>query len=176
MIKAMVLAASAASPDRVWAQGTVRQAPNKSAVAARSSAPTTTPKPVAPAAKSLSQRVFETPWVLFRTRLTVVIVLLAVAALFLTGSIWSTLRLAHLLRHMQWKEPPRRLERGEFGAAGASLGWEFEDRSTRDAVQDIGRDKQIVLLQQNQERLSQEQIKLAATVAKFLKASKRGKT
>jgi hypothetical protein len=109
-------------------------------------------------------------------RLAIVIVLLAVSLLFMIGGCWGAVRMAHLLRHMQWKEPPRRLKRGEFGAAGASLDWEFEDRSTRDAVQDIERDKQIVLLQQNQERLSQEQIKLAATVAKFLKTSKRGKT
>lgn len=81
--------------------------------------------------------------------------------------------MAHLLRHMQWKEPPRRIKRGELGAAGASLGWEFEDRSTANSANDAERDKQIALLQQNLERLTQEQIELAASVAKFLKASRR---
>jgi hypothetical protein len=172
------LTAPAVGPDRVWAQDTTQPAPQKS-VAARPEPARRTRQAAEPRTapiKSLSQRIFETPWVLFPTRLTVVIVLGAVAALFLAGSIWSTVRLAHLLRHMRWTEPPRRLKRGELGAAGASLGWEFEDRSTRDSAQDAEQDKQIALLQQNMERLTQEQIELAATVAKFLKTSRRGKS
>lgn len=165
MITAMVLAASVASPDRVWAQGTVRQAPDKSAAGARSSAPTAAPKPVAPAAKSLSQRVFDTPWVLFPMRLAIVIVLLAVSLLFLIGGCWGAVRMAHLLRHMRWKEPPRRLKRGELGAAGASLAFEFEEQLNVKREEDEERNRQIAWLRTSVLRLTADHNRTAAALA-----------
>jgi hypothetical protein len=177
LITAMGLAASAASPDRVWAQSAVQQAPAKGAVTARApargGAPATAPKPVAPAARSLSQRVFDTPWVLFPMRLAIVIVLLAVSLLFMIGGCWGAVRMAHLLRHMQWKEPPRRLKRGEFGAAGASLAFEFEEQLNVKREEDEERNRQIAWLRTSVLRLTADHNRTAAALAMITDPSER---
>jgi hypothetical protein len=135
------------------------------------SASTAPARPPAPASKPLSQKVFDTPWVLFPTRLAIVIVLLAVSALFLMSGCWGAVRLAHLLRHLDWKEPPRRLKRGELGAAGATFGWEFEERLNGKRKEDEERDRQIALLQESVKRLSQEQIDLISTFVNAYRSS-----
>lgn len=141
--------------------------------ALRTSAPVTVAKVEAPVPKSLPQRVLDTPWVVFPMRLAIVIVLLAVSLLFLIGGCWGAMRMAHVLRHMRWKEPPRRIKRGELGAAGASLAFEFEERLNAKREEDDERDRQIAILRQSVEHLAQMQIELMGTMAKPLKASKR---
>jgi hypothetical protein len=162
---ALLLATMMASPLR--AQDTIRPAPVKS-VAAR---PATASQPAAadstkPAvtSKSLPQRIFDTPWVLFPTRLTIVIVLLAVSALFLMSGCWGAVRFAHLLRHLEWKEPPRRLRRGELGAAGANVAFEFEERLNTKREEDEARDRQIAWLRTAVLRLSSEHNEVVAAL------------
>ena len=116
----------------------------------------------APQAKSLPQRVFDAPWVLFPTRLAIVIVLLAVSLLM--SGCWGAARFAHLLRHMQWKEPPRQLKRGEVGAAGASLVFEFDERLHARREEDEERDRQLAWLRTSVLRLTAMQRDLAGTL------------
>lgn len=167
-IAVVVLAASGAGAELSRAQDTVRRDTAKIAPAPRpsasSSASAVTARPASTASKPLPQRVFDTPWVLFPTRLTIVIVLLAVSVLFLMSGCWGAVRFAHLLRHMKWKEPPRRLKRGELGAAGASLGFEFEERLNVNREEDEERDRQIAWLRTAVLRLSAEHNEIAATL------------
>jgi hypothetical protein len=169
----IALTAAAASGAPLRAQGAVRNDTMKSATAPRHAAAASTASAgsTAPPPRSLSQRVFDTPWVLFPTRLTIVIVLLAVAVMFSMGGFWGAVRLAHLLRHLEWKEPPRRWKRGELGAAGATLGWEFEDRTTKETGKDAKRDQQILLLQQNVTRLSKDHTELLSVFVNVLKGT-----
>jgi hypothetical protein len=169
----VMLAFAAANAPSLHAQHTVRSDTGKLASAprtvARGPVSTATARPGAPRAKSLSQSVFDTPWVLFPTRLTIVIVFLAVAMLFLMSGCWGAVRFAHLLRHLEWKEPPRRLKRGELGAAGTSLGWEFEDRTSRDLAKDNERDEQIAALQLSVAALSRDQREIVSIFVSALK-------
>lgn len=130
------------------------------------------PAPTGP--KSLSQRVFDTPWVLFPTRLTIVIVLLAVSVLFLMSGCWGAVRFAHLLRHMEWKEPPRRLKRGELGAAGASLAFEFEERLNAKREEDEERDRQIAWLRTAVLRLTAGHERTAAALEVLGESGRKG--
>jgi hypothetical protein len=168
IVVVVALAASAAGVESLRAQDTVRDTA-KSAPAPRppasSSASAVAARPVSTASKSLPQRVFDTPWVLFPTRLTIVIVLIAVSVLFLMSGCWGAVRFAHLLRHMEWKEPPRRLKRGELGAAGASLGFEFEERLNVKREQDEERDRQIAWLRTSVLRLTADHNRTAAALA-----------
>src|SRR5215207_1643661 len=107
-----------------------------------------------PARRSVTEKLFDAQWVIFPARLSLVIVFSALAALLLTSGTWVTVRLAHSMRHLRWKEPPRRWKRGELGAIGTTLGWEFEERTSRELARDEERDQQIVALQKSVERLS----------------------
>ncbi len=160
------LAAPAAGPRWVHAQDTVRPAPQESATTRPDSTSRARPaaEPRTPPAKSLSQKIFETPWVLFPTRMAVVIVLVAIAVLFLMSGAWGAVRFAHLLRHLQWKEPPRRLKRGELGAAGANLAFEFEERLNVKREEDEERDRQIAWLRTTVLRLTADHNRTAAAL------------
>lgn len=160
------LTAPAVGPGRAWAQDTIRPAPAHSTTARPDSATRTraAAESRTHSAKSLSQRIFETPWVLFPTRMAVVIVLVAIGVLFLMSSAWGAVRFAHLLRHLEWKEPPRRLKRGELGAAGANLAFEFEERLNVKREEDEERDRQIAWLRTAVLRLSAEHNEVVAAL------------
>ncbi|HST61903.1 MAG TPA: hypothetical protein VLK84_24595 [Longimicrobium sp.] len=160
------LAASAVSPGRLRAQDTIRPAPAKSATSQPDSTSRARPtaEPRTASAKSLSQKIFESSWVLFPTRMAVVIVLVAIAVLFLMSGAWGAVRFAHLLRHLEWKEPPRRLKRGELGAAGANLAFEFEERLNVKREEDEERDRQIAWLRTAVLRLSAEHNEVVAAL------------
>lgn len=162
----IMLAALAVGPGRLHAQDTIRPAPAKSATARPDSMSRARPaaEPRTASAKSLSQKIFETPWVLFPTRMAVVIVLVAIAVLFLMSGAWGAVRLAHLLRHLEWKEPPRRLKRGELGAAGANLAFEFEERLNVKREEDEERDRQIAWLRTTVLRLTADHNRTAAAL------------
>jgi len=153
---ALVLAAAGPGSAYPHAQDTIRP------VAAVPTVPASRPEsrdaaqPVSLPGKSLPQRIFDTPWVLFPTRFAVVIVLLAFAALCLVSGVWGAVRFAHLLRHLEWGEPPRRIKRGEMGAAGANLAFEFEERLSVKRAEDDERDLQIAWLRTAVARLSAE--------------------
>jgi hypothetical protein len=115
--------------------------------------------------KSISGRLFEAPWVLFPARLALAIVFLTVAVLLLIGGSWAAARLAHSLRHLNWQQPPRRLKRGEVGAAGTTLAVEWEERLSTNIESDEERDRQIASLREVVDRLTKEHNELAATVA-----------
>jgi HAMP domain-containing protein len=118
--------------------------------------------------KSLSQTLFDTGWVLFPARLALVIVFLTIAMLLLMFGTWSTVRVAHSLRHTRWSQPPRRLKRGEVGAAGTSFAVEWEERMHENLEQDAARDRQIVALHETVARLSKEHAAMAAAVDALL--------
>ena len=122
----------------------------------------------AQADKSVSERLFDAGWVVLPARLALVAVCLTIALLLLMCGLWSTLRVAHSLRHTRWSEPPRRLKRGEFGAAGTSVALEFEERLHANLEQDAERDQQIAELQTNLAQLSTEHRRVAATVTVLL--------
>lgn len=115
--------------------------------------------------KSISGRLFQAPWVLFPARLALVIVFLTVAVLLVIGGSWAAARLAHSLRHLNWKQPPRRLKRGEVGAAGTTLAVEWEERLSTNIESDEERDRQIASLKEVVDRLTKEHNELATTVA-----------
>jgi hypothetical protein len=100
----------------------------------------------AQASKSVSQRLFEARWVIFPARLALVIVFVTVALLLLLCGAWSAVRVAHSLRHTKWSEPPRRLKRGEVGAAGTTVAVEWEERLSSNTENDEEQDRQIALL------------------------------
>jgi hypothetical protein len=173
LLATIVLAASAAGTGRLRAQHAIQPSAAQGATTPRTapvagSASHTVREARTPAqSKSLSQKIFDTSWVLFPTRLAVVIVLLAVAALFLMSGCWGAVRLAHLLRHLEWKEPPRRLKRGELGAAGASVAFEFEERLNTKHAEDEERDRQIAWLRTTVLRLTEDHNRTAAALAMF---------
>lgn len=186
--RAIVLAALAictSAPTAAGAQATT-PAIRVTAPAPRQAAPAEVKVPMrdtAQSSKPLSQRVFDTPWVLFPTRLATAVVLLAVAVLFLMSGSWGAVRFAHLLRHLKWKEPPRRLKRGELGAAGASLAFEFEEQSNVRRDEDAERDRQIAWLRTSVLRLmaAQDQIfvtqnQLAGALGEVRGSKERGQT
>jgi hypothetical protein len=92
---------------------------------------------------SVSETLFEAEWVIFPARLALVIVFLTIALLLLMFGGWGAARVAHSLRHMKWSEPPRRLKRGEVGAAGTSVALEWEERMHENLQQDAERDQQL---------------------------------
>lgn len=116
------------------------------------------------AGKSVSERLFEARWVIFPARLALVIVFVTVALLLLMFGAWASVRTAHSLRHTKWSEPPRRLKRGELGAAGTSFALEFEERIHENLERDAERDREIIRLHEMVARLSSEHDDLAATV------------
>jgi hypothetical protein len=105
------------------------------------------------ASNSVSQRLFEARWVIFPARLALVIVFVTVSLFLLLCGAWSAVRVAHSLRHTKWSEPPRRLKRGEVGAAGTTVAVEWEERLTTNAENDAQRDRQIALLGEGLERI-----------------------
>lgn len=107
-------------------------------------------------------------------RLAIVIVLLAVSLLFLIGGCWGAVRMAHLLRHMQWKEPPRRIKRGELGAAGASLAFEFEERLNVKREEDDERDRQLAWLRTAVLRLRAGHDQMAAALEVLGQSGQKG--
>lgn len=138
--------------------------------AAPSSPPPTryTRADTAHASKSVSEKLFDAHWVLFPARLALVIVFLTIALLLLMFGAWSVVRVAHSLRHMKWGQPPRRLKRGELGAAGTSFAVEWEERMHENLEQDAERDRQIAALHETVAGLSKEHDELAAMVAALL--------
>jgi hypothetical protein len=102
--------------------------------------------------------------VIFPARLALVIVFLTIALLLLMLGTWSTVRVAHPLRHTKWAQPPRRLKRGELGAAGTSVALEFEERLHDNLEQDAERDRQLVSLHETVARLSRELDEVVAAV------------
>jgi uncharacterized coiled-coil protein SlyX len=97
-----------------------------------------------------------------------VIVFVTVALLLVLCGAWSAVRVAHSLRHTKWSEPPRRLKRGEVGAAGTSFALEFEERMHENLEQDAERDREIARLHEMVAQLSAEHDGLAAAVAALL--------
>jgi hypothetical protein len=125
------------------------------------------------AAKSVSERLFDADWVIFPTRLALVIVFLTLALVLLMFGTWGAVRVAHSLRHTKWSQPPRRLKRGEVGAAGTSVALEFEERVQENLQQDAERDQQIASLREGLAQLSKDHTAVAATVAAMLTASRK---
>jgi hypothetical protein len=111
--------------------------------------------------------------VIFPARLALVIVFLTIALFLLLFGAWGALRVAHSLRHMKWSQPPRRLKRGEVGAAGTSFALEFEERIHENLQQDAERDQQLGSLSEIVAQLSKDQNAMAATVAAMLTASRK---
>lgn len=154
---------------------TVPQKPAPAPPAARPVAPRADPsrgdtakvgKPV-----PVSQRLFDAEWVLFPARLALVIVFLTLAVFLVMCGIWSAIRVAHSLRHMKWSQPPRRLKRGEVGAAGTSLAVEWEERLSTNIENDEERDRQIAWLREVVDRLTLDHNRLSARVAGVVKAT-----
>ena len=110
----------------------------------------------AQARESVSQRLFEARWVIFPARLALVIVFVTIALLLLLCGAWSAVRVAHSLRHTKWSEPPRRLKRGEVGAAGTTVAVEWEERLSSNTENDREQDRQIALLTQAYARFTRE--------------------
>jgi hypothetical protein len=108
------------------------------------------------ASKSVSQRLFDAGWVIFPARVAIVIVFMSVGLLLAMGGSWSALRVAHSLWHTEWGEPPRRLKRGEVGAAGTTLAVEWEERLSSNANKDREQDRQIALLKEAFKRMNEE--------------------
>jgi hypothetical protein len=119
----------------------------------------------AKAGKPVSERLLDARWVLFPARLALVIVFLTLALFLLMSGAWGATRVAHSLRHMKWSQPPRRLKRGEVGAAGTSVALEREERLNTNIENDDERDRQIASLCEVVERLAREHNEIAATVA-----------
>jgi hypothetical protein len=137
-------------------------------VAARTDA---VPSDSAKAGKSVSQRLFDAEWVLFPVRVALVIVFVTIALFLLMCGIWSAIRMVHSLRHMKWSQPPRRLKRGELGAAGTSLAVEWEERLSTNIQNDEERDRQIAWLREVVDRLTLDHNRLVARVAAIAKAA-----
>jgi hypothetical protein len=123
------------------------------------------------AGKSVSERLFDAQWVLFPARLALAIVFVTVAGLLLIGGSWAAARLAHSLRHLNWKQPPRRLKRGEVGAAGTTLAVEWEERLSTNIENDEERDRQIAWLREVVDRLTLDHNRLAARVAAVVESA-----
>lgn len=126
--------------------------------AARPAAPRPAParRDTAQANRSVSERLFDAGWVVLPARLALVAVCLTIALLLVMFGVWSALRVAHSLRHTRWSEPPRRLKRGEFGAAGTSVALEFEERLSSNTENDREQDRQIALVREALRRLDEE--------------------
>jgi hypothetical protein len=97
-----------------------------------------------------------------------VTVFVTVALFLLMCGTWSAVRVAHSLRHTKWSEPPRRLKRGELGAAGTSFALEFEERMHENLEQDAERDREIARLHVMVAQLSSGQHELAAAFGALL--------
>jgi hypothetical protein len=164
-----VMAICAAATGSAGAQAAGPAARDKAAPRAAAKPVATRPalvrRDTAQASKSVSQRLFDAGWVVFPARLALVAVCLTIALLLLTCGVWSALRIAHSLRHTKWSEPPRRLKRGEFGAAGTTVAVEWEERLHANLEEDVERDQQIAQLQTNLAQLSTEHKRVAAMVA-----------
>ena len=117
------------------------------------------------ASQSVSERLFDAGWVIFPARLALVIVFMTIALLLLMCGAWSAVRVAHSLRHTKWSQAPRRLKRGEVGAAGTSFAVEWEERLSAKTENDLQQDGQIALLRQAVDRLTKEHNALAARLA-----------
>lgn len=133
-------------------------------VAAKDSASATKVEPARTGPASVSDRLFSPGWVLFPARVVLVTILLALGLLAGSGGAWLAYRMAHSLRHTKWREPPRRLKRGEIGAAGASVALEWEDRIERNESQDAERDQQIATLREAVTELTELYNDLSAAV------------
>lgn len=125
------------------------------------------------ASRSVSERLFDAEWVIFPARLALVIVFLTLALVLLMFGTWGAVRVAHSLRHTKWSQPPRRLKRGEVGAAGTSVALEFEERMHENLQQNTERDQQLASLSEIVARLSKDQKATAATVAAMLTTSRK---
>lgn len=135
----------------------------------------TTPAPqvrrdTAEASKSVSEKLFDARWVVFPARLALVSVSVTIAVLLMMGGMWSTARVVHSLWHTKWSQPPRKLKRGEVGAAGTSLAVEFEERMEANLEQDAERDQQIAELRASVTKMITEHKGVAAAVAALLRA------
>lgn len=106
--------------------------------------------------KSVSHKLFDAGWVIFPARVALVTVSMTIAVLLLMGGMWSTARVVHSLWHTKWSEPPRKLKRGEVGAAGTTLAVEWEERLSTNAANDQHQDQQISVLDEAVERLTAE--------------------
>lgn len=136
-------------------------------------APQPAAKPVAPpsvparrdtakVSTSVSERLFDAGWVVFPARLALVVVFTTVALLLLILGAWAAVRTAHSLRHTRWREPPRRLKRGEVGAAGTTVAVEWEERLATNNENDQEQDRQIASLREVVDRLTREHNAFAA--------------
>lgn len=141
---------------------------------ARTAQPAPSRRDSASVSRSVSEKIFDADWVIFPARLAVVIVFLAVAVLFLMGGCWAAVRVAHSLRHTKWAQPPRRLKRGEIGAAGTSFAMEFEERLHENLERDAKRDQEIANLRDMVDQLSREQSEVAAIIVSVLQANREG--
>jgi cytochrome c-type biogenesis protein CcmH/NrfG len=171
----MAIQTSAASPAEAQAGGAaVREktvtAPSRKPAEAQ---PPRVRRDTANASESVSERLFDAGWVIFPARLALVIVFLTIALFLLMLGTWIAIRVAHSLRHMKWSQPPRRLKRGEVGAAGTSFALEFEERVHENLQQDAERDQQLASLSEIVAQLSKDQNAMAATVAAMLTASRK---
>lgn len=166
LLLALLIAAITLCLPARWAeaQAAPSPAPPRAAPAPRAEPPQASREP-AQARKSVSEKLFDTDWVLFPARLALIIVFLATAAFLLMGGSWVTVRIAHSLKHLQWKHPPRRLKRGEVGAAGTTLAVEWEEHLRTDLKNDEERDRQIAWLREVVDRLARDHRQIAAALA-----------
>lgn len=118
--------------------------------------PTQVRRDTTQASKSVSQRLFDAGWVVFPARLSLVVVCLTVALFLAMCGMWAAARVLHSLRHTKWSEPPRRLKRGEFGAAGTTVAVEWEERLSSNTENDREQDQQIAWLDKAFNRLTEE--------------------
>jgi hypothetical protein len=166
LLAVMAIRTSAASPAEAQAGTAVREktvtAPRRKPAEAQ---PPRVRRDTANAGKSISERLFDAQWVLFPARLALAIVFLTVALLLLIGGSWAAARLAHSLRHLNWKQPPRRLKRGEVGAAGTTLAVEWEERLSTNTENDEERDRQISSLREVVNQLTRDHNRIAARLA-----------
>ena len=150
------------------AQGASSAVPRKSASEPAARPPATRPVQVGRdttvARKSLSERLFEARWVVFPARFAIISVCLSLGLVLLICGTWGAVRVAHSLLHTKWQEPPRRLKRGEIGAAGTSLGVEWEERLSTNTENDRQQDAQITWLEEGFNRVTRDVNTLAARV------------
>jgi hypothetical protein len=152
-----ICAAAAPSAGAQAAAPAVREkATSRPAVHPAAAQRTTDRRDTAQASTSVSQRLFEARWVIFPARLALVIVFVTGALFLLLCGAWSAVRVAHSLRHTKWSEPPRRLKRGEVGAAGTTVAVEWEERLSSNTENDREQDQQIELLDRAFDRLTKE--------------------
>lgn len=171
LLAVLAICTSAAPPAGAQAAGqAVREKTDlRSAAAPAATRPVPVRRATPQTSKSVSERLFDAGWVLFPARIALVIVFVTVGLVLLSCATWGALRVAHSLWHTKWSEPPRKLKRGEVGAAGTSFALEFEERMHENTEADAERDLRIDSLSEKLARLSKEHERVAATVAILLR-------